>query len=92
MIFIEIKFNDINKYSFIIIDIRDKLSYQKYHLKEAINIPFTELIINPERYLKKNKLYLLICEFGLKSKKISIILNRNGYNTYSLINGMKNIN
>lgn len=92
MIFIEIKFNDINKYSFIIIDIRDKLSYQKYHLPNAINIPFAKLIINPEEYLNKNNYYILICEYGHKSKKTSDILNKQGYKTYSLINGMKNIN
>lgn len=90
--FIEINISEINKYPFIIIDIRDSFSYQKHHLEKAINIPFTKLIINPENYLNKNNNYLLICEYGIKSKKTSIILNKLGYKTYSLANGMHALN
>ena len=92
MIFIEIDFNDINKYSFIIIDIRDNFAYQKKHLNNSINIPFTKLIIEPEKYLNKNIKYLLVCEYGIKSKKICDILNRQGYKTYNLKDGIIKIN
>ena len=91
MIFIEINYNEIDKYSFIIIDIREEYLYQKGHLTRAINIPFTKLIINPERYLNKNDKYLLVCEYGIKSKKTSQILNRKGYITYNLIGGMNRV-
>ena len=91
MIFIEINFDDITKYSLIIIDIRDNSSYKIKHLKKAINIPFTNLLINPSKYLDKNKTYLLVCEYGIKSKKTSEILNRQGFHTFSLKNGLKGL-
>ena len=74
-----------------IIDLRDEVEYKKYHLSNSQNVLFSLLLIKPDVYLKKNKTYLLICEYGLKSKKVSEILNNNGYHTYSLSGGIKNI-
>ena len=57
----------------------------------SINISYQKLLVYPDEYLDKNKEYLLICEYGIKSKKISEILNRMGYHVYSLKGGFKNI-
>ena len=89
MIFIEIDISEVEKYPFIIIDIRDIDSYKKKHLNNSKNIPFNKLIIEPSKYLNFNNKYLLVCEYGIKSKKISLILNKMGYNTYSLIGGIR---
>ena len=75
-----------------IIDIRDSISFNISHLPNSINIPFYKLIIEPGKYLNKNKEYLLVCEHGIKSKKTSVFLNKMGYNTKSLVEGYKNIN
>lgn len=75
-----------------IIDLRDSDLYKKYHLSNSVNISFAKLIIEPAKYLKKEKKYILICEKGIKSFKISQILNKMGYNTYSLKNGISYIN
>ena len=92
MIFLEISYNDLAKYNYLeIIDIRDEGEYNKGHFPNSLNILFSELIINPSKYLKKNKKYLLVCEYGIKSKKTSQILNNMGYQTYSLMGGIKNI-
>ena len=88
VIFIEIDISKINN-NYILIDIRDKDKYDKKHLKNAINIPFVKLIIEPDKYLNKNNKYLLICESGIKSKKTSLMLNKMGYHTFSLINGIR---
>lgn len=88
--FIEIEFSNINEYSFIIIDIRDNVSYLKKHLDNSINIPFYEIIVSPWKYLNKKNNYLLVCEYGLKSKKTAEILNSQGYKVFSLKNGIKN--
>lgn len=74
-----------------IIDIRDNNEYIKKHFNDSLNVPFNLLIIYPERYLDKKKKYLLVCSYGLKSKKTSEILNNNGYNTYSLKGGISNL-
>ena len=42
--------------------------------------------------LNKKDEYLLVCEYGIKSKKTSQILSRQGYQTYNLIGGMRRIN
>ena len=74
----------------IIIDIRNKDEFNKFHLDNSINIPFNRLIIEPEKYLLKDKDYLLVCNYGIKSLKTSEILNNLGYHTSSLQNGIKN--
>jgi rhodanese-related sulfurtransferase len=86
----EIKINDINHSFFsLIIDIRNKEQYDKYHMDGSINIPFYNLITNPDQYLDKNKTYLIVCDYGLKSKKTSEILNNMGYLTKSICGGIK---
>ena len=85
----EIDYNNVNNY--LIVDLRDKEEFNKIHLSNSINISFEKLIIYPEKYLNKNNNYLLICDFGIKSKKTSEILNKMGYHTYSLKNGIKSV-
>lgn len=67
----------------IIIDIRDSFEYKRKHIDNSINIPFDLLELCPERYLSKNNIYYLYCDKGIKSKEISIKLNKKGYKTYS---------
>jgi len=71
-----------------IIDIRDNSLFNKYHLPEAINISFYNLLSNPDNYLNKQDNYLIVCEYGIKSKKTSEILNNMGYHTSSMDGGM----
>lgn len=75
----------------IMIDIRESDDYNKNHLSNTINIPFTKLLINMQEYLQKDKAYVLLCEYGIKSKKTSIILNKNGFQTFSLKGGIRKI-
>lgn len=70
-----------------LIDIRDRHEYKMGHLNNAINIPKDLLELSPERYLGKNKLYILYCEKGIYSKELSNKLNRMGYYTKSLDGG-----
>lgn len=82
-------YNDLDS-SFILIDIRDYDDYIKYHLDGAINIEFNKLIINPSFYLDKSKKYCFYCDKGLSSLSLSNILNKLGYNTFSLNGGINN--
>ncbi len=76
---------------FFIIDLRDSPAYNQYHLPHSINISFSKLLIEPDKYLTKNKKYLLVCDYGIKSFKTSQILNNMGYSTYSLKGGINKI-
>ena len=74
-----------------IIDLRESYKYLKVHLPSSINVSFDSLIVYPERYLVKNKNYLLVCDSGIKSLKTSEILRKNGYKTYSLKGGFNKV-
>ena len=78
-------------YDFIIIDIRDEHSFKENHLNNSINISLYKLLANYEKILDKNKNYLLICEYGLGSKKVMNMLNKMGYHTFSLKNGYNSL-
>ena len=75
----------------IIIDIRDNYSYNISHIKNAINIPYYNLLNNYSHYLNKNNIYYLYCDEGKQSNEISKRLNSFGYNIKSIEGGFKGI-
>ena len=89
VIILEISYDEFLKIGHDIIDLRDNIKYQRKHLPNSLNISLYTLIANPSNYLKESINYLLVCDYGLKSKKASEILNRMGYQAYSLKNGYK---
>lgn len=77
----------INKNISNIIDIRSIESYNNNHIPNAINIPFEKLIVEPNKYLERNKTYYLYCRSGFTSKKACEILIRMGFNTVNINGG-----
>lgn len=75
------------KKEYILIDIRESYEYKMGHMPNAINIPADLLELMPERYLSKDQNYYLYCGKGIKSKELSLKLNKKGYNTNSLDKG-----
>ena len=71
----------------IIIDIRSNYLYNISHVKNAINVPYYNILNNYSHYLDKNKLYYLYCDEGKQSLEISNRLNSFGYNTKSISGG-----
>lgn len=87
-----ISFEELKKISNpIIVDIRDSYSYNISHIKNAINIPYYNLLNNYSHYLNKNNTYYLYCDEGIQSKEISSRLNSFGYNTKSIKGGYLSI-
>lgn len=83
---------DIKEIDFInidsnLIDIRDKYEYILSHITDAINIPYTYLLMMPDNYLDKDKKYYLYCDSGSKSRKLCEYLNEQGFKTVDLIGG-----
>ena len=70
-----------------LIDIREKYEYILGHIYNSRNIPFNYLMMMPENYLEKNKIYYLYCDSGSKSRKLCMHLNQNGYHTIDLVGG-----
>lgn len=73
-----------------IIDIREQYEYKVGHLPNSINIPKDLLELVPEKYLNKNDYYILYCDLGIASLKLSNELNKKGYKTDSLRGGYLN--
>lgn len=72
-----------------IIDIRENYLYSILRIKNSENIPYQFLVLNPNDYLDKDNVYYLLCEYGHKSKMVSEILNKQGFQTYNIVGGIK---
>ena len=75
----------------MIIDIRENYEYKMGHIDNSINVPMDLILLVPEKYLKKNKVYYLICDKGTVSLSCAKILNALGYKCYSIIGGIEGI-
>lgn len=73
-----------------IVDIRSPQEFEEKRIKYAINIPLYELNKKAESLLPdKDKLIVLYCGCGIRSKKAYKILKEKGYtNLYSLKGGI----
>lgn len=65
----------------IIIDLREPREYYLFHLENSINIPYDKLMNNYKELLNKEDMYIFYCKSGILSKKASVFLKTNGYNT-----------
>jgi len=87
----EVEFNKIEKNSQLI-DCRSKNLYKESHILNAINIPFYLFLSNFSSYeIKKTSPVYIYCSSGKKSKIVTSILNKKGFDAYSIIGGYKNI-
>ncbi len=70
-----------------LVDIRDPYVFSLGTIKNAKNIPFNNLILNPTNYLDKKKKYYLFCNSGSNSYNLCNYLTRLGYNVINIIDG-----
>lgn len=73
-----------------IIDIRDEYSFEKGHIKNAKNIVENKLLLNPQKYLKKEEIYYIYCTNGYRSKQVVKHLKILGYNAINIKGGYNN--
>ncbi len=74
-----------------IIDVREKRELEKGKIAGSVNIPMDKLLADPERYLNKDETYYLMCQSGIRSKKVykklkndfDVINVQAGYTGYS---------
>ena len=76
----KIKLSEYNESMGLLIDVEDQYTFSKYGINGSINIPYQRLIYHYKEELDKNKPYYIICNGGVKSKKIVNILEFYGYN------------
>lgn len=70
-----------------LIDIREVHEYKSGHVPKAKNIPMNTLLSNPDKYLKKEKTYHIICHSGGRSRGTVAQLNRAGYQVIDVTGG-----
>lgn len=77
----------------IIIDTRSPQEFAENRIKFAINIPVYNINREAERVIPdKNRLIVLYCQYGERSKKAYQILETKGYtNMYSLKGGIEGV-
>ena len=73
-----------------IIDIRSREKYNNNHIPNSINIEFDKLILSPEKYLEKDKIYYIYCQRGKTSINACINLYKLGYNVINIMGGYEN--
>ena len=74
----------------IIIDIRSREKYNDNHIPNSLHIDASELILNPEKYLEKEKTYYIYCQKGKTSINVCINIYKQGYNVINIMGGYEN--
>ena len=86
-----ISFNELLKIgSTNIIDIRSSDKYNQSHVQGAINLDEYKILYETNRYLNKNEVYYIYCDYGNRSQKVTNELQRRGYNVINIIGGYNN--
>ena len=72
----------------VVIDLRSREKFSRWHIPGSISIPFLEL---PERVgeLDRSKTYVLVCDEGALSLEMAYILRSMGFKAFSLRGGVK---
>lgn len=70
-----------------LIDIRSIEKYNYKHIMNAINIPLEQLLIRPEKYLRKGEKYYIYCQKGIQSRKLCQMLINKGYVVVNVTGG-----
>jgi rhodanese-related sulfurtransferase len=77
----------INNQETIIIDLRDKDSFNKGHIIDSVSLGESELT-EPKLTKFKNKSLILVCARGLQSQTCAAKLRAEGYSTFVLSGGI----
>ena len=87
---VEISMLDVKDRNMKFIDIRGRDRFLEGSIPGSINVLENALLLYPERYLDKANRYIVFCDYGNRSKRVSNYLNTIGYKVYSLAGGYDN--
>lgn len=71
-----------------LIDIREAYEYQAGSIKTSKNIPMAHLLNEPDKYLKKENQYYIMCQSGGRSSRACGILTKLGFDVVNVSGGM----
>lgn len=71
-----------------LIDIREPYEYKNGSLRTAKNIPMGQLLETPDKYMKKEKTYYIMCQSGGRSSRACSYLAKQGFEVVNVAGGM----
>ncbi len=71
-----------------LIDIREPYEYKGGSLRSAKNIPMHDLINQPDKYIKKDKTYYIMCQSGARSSRTCNFLKKQGFDVINVSGGI----
>ena len=71
-----------------VIDLRSKEEFEEVHVEGARNIPYENLEVY-QKYLPKDKLFILYCDRGSSRLMAARELSRKGYRTVTVVGGIQ---
>ena len=72
------------------VDVRTPTEFKGKHIREFKNIPLHELAKKAEKELSKEKDVIVICQSGVRSKKASKLLKKQGFQLVTNVKGGMN--
>jgi len=70
-----------------LIDIREPYEVKMGTLKTAKNIPMGKLLDSPDKFMKKDKTYYIMCQSGGRSSNACHVLKKQGFDVINVIGG-----
>jgi rhodanese-related sulfurtransferase len=70
-----------------LIDVRERHEFKAGHVPNAKNMPLSELLSDPEKYLSKDREYHVICHSGSRSSMTCRKLSSLGYKVVNVAGG-----
>lgn len=72
-----------------VIDVREKTQvYDGNKILATRNVEANELMHNPQKYLKKEEKYYIICQTGSTSKMVTMALKSKKFDVYNVSGGI----
>ena len=71
-----------------LIDIREPNEYSRCSIKSAKNIPMQTLLDNPDKYMKKDKEYYIVCQSGRRSSMTCNSFRQKGFDVINVSGGV----
>lgn len=71
-----------------LIDIREDYEYKTGSIKTSRHIPMGELLAMPNKYLQKDEKYYIMCQSGMRSRKVTQTLSKQGFDVINVDGGM----
>lgn len=74
----------------VLIDVREDYEYNEEHLDNAINIPYTVILDNIDKYASTDSDIILYCKSGKRASIAALTLKEAGYKHIYNLGGISN--